>query len=100
VEKGLLAVFEDYFFKNNPKSVVHYDSFIKLFIRLTKVPCDKKVKFMVYLLKHNNSNGVLTFSNVIEVSVFLCCFVMSPRNSYEDLSVVVSILINVISQQV
>jgi hypothetical protein len=71
MEKGLFALFEDYFFKNNPESPVHYDTFISLFIKLAKVPRDEKVKFMVSLLKQNSSDGVLTFYDVMEVSVFL-----------------------------
>jgi hypothetical protein len=70
MEKGLLSLFEDYFFKNKPKSPVPYDTFISLFIKLAKVPYDEKVKFMVSLLKQSSSDGVLTFNNVMEVSVF------------------------------
>jgi hypothetical protein len=72
MEKGLLTVFEDYFFKSGPESSVRYETFISLFVKLVKNPCDEKAKFMVTLLKRNSSDGALTISNVTEVSVFLC----------------------------
>jgi hypothetical protein len=72
MEKGLITLFEDYLFKNDPGSSVHYDTFISLFVKLAKDPCEEKVKFIVSLLKQNSSDGALTASNVIEVSVFLC----------------------------
>ncbi|XP_021914085.1 TLD domain-containing protein 1 isoform X2 [Zootermopsis nevadensis] len=66
MENGLLALVEDYFFKNNPKSPVPFDTFISLFIKLAKDPCGEKVKFIVSLLKQNSSDGVLTFSILME----------------------------------
>jgi hypothetical protein len=71
MEKGLLTAFEYYFFKSDPQSSVCYDTFISLFVKLAKSPCDEKVKFMVALLKQNSNDGALTISNVTEVSVFL-----------------------------
>lgn len=72
MERGLLTLFEDYFFKSDPERSIRYDTFISLFVKLAKDPCDEKVKFMVSLLKQNGSDGVLTVSNIMEVSVFLC----------------------------
>jgi hypothetical protein len=72
MERGLLTLYEDYFFKSDPESSIRYDTFISLFVKLAKDPCDEKVKFMVSLLKQNSSDGALTVSNVMEVSVFLC----------------------------
>jgi hypothetical protein len=71
MEKGLLTVFEYYFFKSDPESSVCYDTFISLFVKLAKGPCDEKAKFMVALMKQNSNDGTLTISNATEVSVFL-----------------------------
>jgi hypothetical protein len=70
MDKGLLTLFENYFFKNDSGSSVHYDTFVSLFVKLAKDPCDEKIKFMVMLLKQNSTDGVLTVSNVMEVSVY------------------------------
>lgn len=72
MERGLLTLFEDYFFKSDPEGSICCDTFISLFVKLAKDPCDEKVKFMVSLLKQNSRDGALTVSNVMEVSVFLC----------------------------
>jgi hypothetical protein len=74
MEMGLFTLFEDYFFKTNPKSPVHYDTFISLFIKLAKGPFDEKIKFVVSLLKQSSSNGDLTLNNLLEVSVFFCYY--------------------------
>lgn len=64
-------LFEDYFYKNSPKSTIHYDKFISLFVKLTKDPCDEKIKFIVSMLKHNTSDGALICSSIVEVSIWL-----------------------------
>ncbi|PNF39974.1 hypothetical protein B7P43_G15965 [Cryptotermes secundus] len=66
MERGLLTLFEDYFFKSDPEKSIYYDTFISLFVKLAKDPCDEKVKFMVSLLKQNSSDGALTVSNITE----------------------------------
>jgi hypothetical protein len=71
MDRGLFTLFEDYFFKSDPERSIRYDTFISLFVKLAKVPCDEKVKFIVSLLKQNSSDGPLTINNIIEVSV-LC----------------------------
>jgi hypothetical protein len=71
MERALYALFEDYFYKSNPKSTIHYDKFISLFVKLAKDPCDEKIRFVVSMLKHNMTDGALTYSNVMEVSIFL-----------------------------
>jgi hypothetical protein len=42
-----------------------------LFVKLAKDPCDEKIRFMVSMLKHNTPDGVLTYSNIMEVSIYL-----------------------------
>jgi endonuclease III-like uncharacterized protein len=71
MERTLYMLFEDYFYKNNPKSTIQYDKFISLFVKLAKDPCDEKIRFVVCMLKHNTTDGVLTYSNIIEVSMYL-----------------------------
>lgn len=66
MERPLYTLFEDYFYKSNPKSTIEYDKFISLFVKLAKDPCDEKIRLVVSMLKHNAPDGALTYSNIME----------------------------------